>query len=161
MKLTNKDTAEYLHRCYTAVDGLWFVKAEEKYGFNASLDLDEEVWKVIPKIQARFLKHKLGKNSGLMSLIECFSVKLNLDGFKFKIEKTSRNVVKIIISSCPWHNIMVKSNRAEFSEKIGSRICNAEYGVWAKEFGNNISFKLEDKICGGSRFCTLTFRSGK
>jgi len=161
MKLTGKDTAEYLNRCYSAVDGLWFVKTEEKYGFDAALDLDEEVWKVMPKIQARFLKHKLGISRGLMSLIKCFSVKLNLDGFKFKIEKPNRNEVKIIISSCPWHNIMVKSNRAELSEKVGSRICSAEYNVWAKEFGNGISFKLEDKICKGSRFCILTFRNIK
>ena len=76
MKLTDKETTEYLHRCYTAVDGLWFVKVEERYGFNTALDIDEEVWKVIPKIQARFLKHKLKKERGLEALLECFSTKL-------------------------------------------------------------------------------------
>ncbi len=59
MKLTDKEISEYLHRCYTAADGLWFVKVEEKYGFDSALDIDKEVWKVIPKIQSRFLKNKL------------------------------------------------------------------------------------------------------
>jgi len=51
MKLTDKEIAEYLHRCYTAVDGLMFVKVEEKYGFDVAPNIDEEVWKVMPKIQ--------------------------------------------------------------------------------------------------------------
>lgn len=156
MNLTEKEALKYLHRCYTAVDGLWFLKVEEKYGFNTALNIDEEVWKVMPKIQARFLKNKLKKDQGLEALLECFSAKLKLDGFKFKTEKTN-DKLKIIISSCPWHNIMIKSNRTGLSEKIGSRICAAEYSVWAEEFGENISFKLKDKICRGSSFCILVF----
>jgi len=160
MKLTEKETLEYLHRCYTAVDGLWFLKVEEKYGFDTSLNIDEEVWKVMPKIQARFLKNKLKKDHGLEALRECFSAKLKLDGFKFKTEKTNSKL-KIIISSCPWHNIMIKSNRTALSEKIGSRICTAEYSIWADEFGENISFKFIDKICRGSSLCILTFETGR
>ena len=52
--LTNKDRAEYYNRSYKAVDGLWFVKAEEQFDFDTALELDKEVWKVMPKIQARF-----------------------------------------------------------------------------------------------------------
>lgn len=158
MKLTDEEALKYLHRCYTAVDGLWFVKIEEKYGFDTALNIDEEVWKVVPKIQARFLKNILKKDCGLEALLECFSAKLKLDGFKFKTEKTSSKL-KIIISSCPWHNTMIKSDRTSLSEKIGSRICAAEYSVWAQEFGNDIKFTLEDKICRGSSSCILTFKT--
>ena len=159
MKLTDEEALKYLHRCYTAVDGLWFVKIEERYGFDAALDIDEEVWKVVPKIQARFLKNKLKKDLGLEALLKCFSAKLKLDGFKFKTEKTSSKL-KIIISSCPWHNILIKSNRARLSKKISSRICAAEYSVWAQEFGEGISFKLKDRICKGNSFCIITFEEG-
>lgn len=158
MGLSKKDAAEYLHRSYTSVDGLWFVKVEEKFGFDTALDIDEEVWKIVPKIQARFLKEKLKRKSGLDALLECFSEKLKLDGFKFKTEKTA-NKLKIIISSCPWHNIMIKSNRTSLSEEVGSRICNAEYSVWAHEFGDGIKFRIEGKICTGSPSCTLIFKT--
>jgi len=53
LKLTDKQIVEYFKRSYTAVDGLWFMKVEEIYGFDTALDIDEEVWKVMPKIQAR------------------------------------------------------------------------------------------------------------
>ena len=91
MELTDKEIAEYLHRCYTTADGLWFVKVEEKYGFDIALDIDKEVWKIMPKIQSRFLKNKLRKDRGLDALLECFSVKLKLDGFEFKTEKPDAN----------------------------------------------------------------------
>lgn len=110
------------------------------------------------KIQSQFLKNKLREDRGLDALLECFSMKLKLDGFEFKTEKPDDNKIKITINNCPWHNIMVNSSRSGLSEKVGSKICSTEYNLWAKEFGDNINFKLEDQICKGSRFCILTFQ---
>ena len=59
-KLSSQQVAEYFSRSYRAVDGLWFMKVEEKLGFDAALELDNEVWKVMPKIQARMIKQFLG-----------------------------------------------------------------------------------------------------
>ncbi|OGD37222.1 hypothetical protein A2V94_03670 [Candidatus Atribacteria bacterium RBG_16_35_8] len=157
MKLSDKETLEYFHRSYTAVDGLWFVKVEEKYGFDTALDIDKKVWEVMPKIQSRFLKNKLKLDNGIKALIECFKVKLKLDSFKFKTEKLNEHKIKIIIHSCPWHNIMIKSGRIDLSKKVGSTICNTEYMIWAKEFGDNITFKLEKQICKGQGPCIIIF----
>ena len=33
-KLTNRQIIEFFSRSYKASDGLWFIKAEEKYGFD-------------------------------------------------------------------------------------------------------------------------------
>ena len=51
VKLSSKQVADYFNRSYKAVDGLWFLKVEEKYGFDTALELDNEVWKILPKIQ--------------------------------------------------------------------------------------------------------------
>ena len=63
--LTDKQAALYFHRCYVAADGLWFMKAEEKHGLVAALEVDEQVWKVLPKIQARMLKAMLHVDQGI------------------------------------------------------------------------------------------------
>ncbi len=63
--LTDEQKTEYFRRSYTAVDGLWFMMVEEKYGFEATLKLDEAVWKVLPKIQARTIKAMMKLSSGL------------------------------------------------------------------------------------------------
>jgi len=64
-ELTEKDVSEYFHRSYKTADGLWFIKTEERFGFDTALEIDAGVWQVIPKIQARFLKKKLNKDKGL------------------------------------------------------------------------------------------------
>jgi len=35
-ELDSQQIIEYFHRCYKAVDGLWFMKVEEKIGFAAA-----------------------------------------------------------------------------------------------------------------------------
>ena len=158
IELTDKQIAEYFHRCYKTVDGLWFMKVEEKYGFEVALDIDVEVWKVMPKIQARKLKSFCNLDKGIDALLECFTTKLHLDGFIFNVEKFKDDKgFKIIITDCPWHNTMVKSGREHLSGKIGTRICNTEYSIWAKEFGDDIKFELESQICNGSQSCILKF----
>jgi len=162
LKLTDKQIAEYFKRSYTAVDGLWFMKVEERYGFDTALDIDDDVWKVMPKIQARKLKSMGNRTGGLESLGECITTKLTLDGFEFKIEPSDdASILIITLTECPWHNIMIKSGREHLSEKVGSRICNTEYQVWAAEFGDTIKFELGDQICEGFKCCTLTFRKSK
>jgi hypothetical protein len=160
IRLSNKQIAEYFHRSYTVVDGLWFMKVEGKYGFEAALDIDNEVWKVFPKIQARLLK-SLGKTGdGIEALFECLTTKLTLEGFEFKAEKIgNRGDFKITINECPWHKLMIKSGREKLSGKVGTLVCNTEYSTWAFEFGSDIKFELKDQICKGSQSCILQFKS--
>lgn len=160
IQLTPQQIAEYFQRSYTTVDGLWFMKIEEKYGFDAALDIDNEVWKVFPKIQARLLK-SLGKTGdGIEALFECLTTRLTLEGFKFKAEKIgNRGSFKITMNECPWHNLMIKSGREKLSGRVGTLICNTENSVWASEFGENIKFELKDQICQGSQSCILQFKS--
>ena len=154
--LTDNQRAEFFRRSYTALDGLWFMKVEERYGFEVALEVDNEVWKVVPKIQARQLKSMANLGGGIDALLECFTTKLALENFKFEVEK-GESGFKVLIKECPWHNLMVKSNREELSEKVGTLICNTEGSVWASEFGEKISFELKGQICKGENFCTLKF----
>ena len=59
---------EYLRRSYFVVDGLWFVKTEETSSFDHALDLDEEVWRILAKIQTRKARELLA--GGQLSVSE-------------------------------------------------------------------------------------------
>jgi hypothetical protein len=158
IQLNDKQIADYCYRSYTAADGLWFMKVEEKYGFAAALEIDNEVWKVLPKIQARMLKSMGNVENGMEALLECFTTKLTLDGFTFRVERTGDDSgFRVIIERCPWYDLMVKSGREDLSGKVGTLICNTEYSVWASEFDDNIYFELQHQICQGSQFCILQF----
>lgn len=134
------------------------MKVEEKNGFDSALDVDREVWRVMPKIQARMIKSMLKLNNGAGALFEGLTTKLELEGFKFKAEKR-KNGFRITITDCPWHNLMIKSGREKLSGIVGATICGTEYPVWVSEFGETMHFKFESQKCKESECCTLDFES--
>ncbi|HWQ18542.1 MAG TPA: DUF6125 family protein [Methanotrichaceae archaeon] len=154
-KLTNEQAAQYFHRSYASADGLWFMKVEERRGFDEALEIDKEVWKVVPKIQARMLKSMLNTDTSPDALLECFSAKLDLEGFEFEARKDGDGI-RICIAKCPWHGLMVKSGRGHLSEKVNGLICGTENAVWASEFGR-LKFERESRICKGDKECVLRF----
>jgi hypothetical protein len=166
-ELTDAQKAEYFHKSYTSVDGLWFMKVEELFGFEEALELDRRVWSIFPKIQARTLRAMLGAEKGVAGLAQCLATKHSMEGFGFEVEAETEgddSSLKMIISKCPWRELMIKSGRVAFSERVGSAICNAEYGTWASEFGDDelrISFCIESQICKGDEVCVLRFEESK
>ena len=158
LTLNDKQRAEFYFLSYTRVDGLWFMKVEEKYGFDEALNIDSEVWKVMPKIQARLLKSFCKADSGAAALLECLSTKLTLDTHSYRIENIGANgSFRVIIEQCPWHHLMVNSGREHLAAKVGSRICQIEYSTWAAEFGDNIHFQMKEQLCNGSQRCVFEF----
>ncbi|MFC1919590.1 DUF6125 family protein [Chloroflexota bacterium] len=160
IELTPEQKSEFFHRSYKTVDGLWFMKVEERYDFEAALDIDDEVWKVFPKIQARMLKEMTGMKSGVEALFQCLITKMELDGFEFTAEKREDNLgFQLFIRGCPWHDVMVKSGRESLSEKVGGRICDSEYSVWVSEFSGDMKCEFKSRICRGADHCILAFGS--
>jgi hypothetical protein len=154
--LTDQQVIEYFRRSYKAADGLWFMKIEEKHGFDAALELDKEVWKVMPKIQARVVKSMLRLGEGEAALLKSLKAKLSLEGFKFKVKKRE-NGFQIQINNCPWQDLMVKSGREEYSGKVGTTICSVEYPVWISEFEAGMNFTLKTQKCTRSEHCIMNF----
>lgn len=155
-KLRSEQVAEYFSRSYKAVDGLWFMKVENELGFDAALELDNEVWEVMPKIQARLIKSFLGLESGIDALLESLMAKLELEGFRYTFEKND-NGFTITITDCPWHNLMIKSGRENLAKLVGKKICTTEYQVWASEIEKRVKFKLKSQKCDESEHCILDF----
>lgn len=158
VELKPEQVAAYFHRGYTAVDGLWFMKIEERYGFDVALEIDVAVWGVMPKIQARKLKELIGLDHGVDALRECFTTKLSLEKFDYVVKNDpDGRGFEVQVTQCPWYDFLKKSGRQHLAERIGNRICNTEYAVWATEFGNGISVRLGDQLCAGCDVCRIRF----
>jgi Family of unknown function (DUF6125)/L-2-amino-thiazoline-4-carboxylic acid hydrolase len=158
--LTDKQKMEYFYRSYVAADGLWFMKIEENYGFEAALEMDEAVWKVLPKIQSRIIKSMMNLDKGLDGLEQAVAARLDLEGFGFELERDKSSIV-VIIRKCPWHDLILKSGRENIFERVGDLICRVENLAWASEFGgpgsDEIRFQREDGLCKGAKRCVLRF----
>jgi len=136
------------------------MKLEDKFDFDTALEVDNEVWKVFPKIQAREIKTMLKAKEGIEDLKHCLTTGFELKGFVFTVENVDKNKgFDIVITSCPWHTMIAKSHRAHLSAKVGDTICRTEYSTWAAEFGDNIifAFDTQKRICAGGQECVLHF----
>ena len=158
IELSGNQAADFFHRCYTAIDGLWCMKLEERYGFDTALEIDNDVWKVFPKIQARKLKELTNLGNGIESLRKSFTTKLTLEGFSYKVAKLEGDEgFQITVERCPWHDIITTSGREELSARVGNTICKTEYSVWASEFGDDIQYEHQYRLCEGSKTCVMQF----
>ncbi len=161
IELTDAQKAEYFHRSYTAVDGLWFMKTEERYGFDKTLDIDVAVWGVMPKIQARKLKSLTGLESGIDALFECLTTKLTIEDYDFQASRDGDGGMTISAARCPWVDLLAKSGRQHLAGKIGHHICDTEYAAWATEFGPGIAVEFGERICDGCSRCVVRFKPSR
>lgn len=151
--------AAYFARSFKAVDGLWFMMVEEEHGFDEALRIDEAVWRVLPKIQARRMRELLGQGQGLAALRECLTTHLAWEGHAIECALDEQGGhLDICIRDCPWLALLRKSNREHLAEQIGPRICTAEYSTWGAEFGEEICFRLGETVCQGAEDCLLQYR---
>ena len=149
---------EMLRRSYGAVDGLWFVMCEQRLGFEAALELDDDVWQVMPKIQARKARQVLGlAGSTLDELARALGLKLAAEGHTFEISQTPERL-EVRVHECPWYDALAKSDRLHLARQIARVICTNEANGWAAEFGQQAEFDFEAGKCCGGECCRFVFR---
>lgn len=149
---------EYLRRSYTAVDGLWFVKLEEEFGFDKALEIDEKVWRIMSKIQARKAKELLEiKGNSSEELLQALILKFEAENYQYECLKREPGRLEIAIKNCPWLTILKKAGRLHLAEKVAKSICPPEFASWAKEFGAKSTCQFLSLQCAGDKTCHLTF----
>jgi hypothetical protein len=147
--------ADYLRKCFISVDGLWFMKAEEDAAFEKALELDIEVWKVLPKIEARTIKELLGLGNGMQALRQALEFKLSAEDSRFELSPLGQDGFMLEVRDCSWVAHIKQANREQFLERISESICSLEFGSFALEFGSDIIVKHDRSSCcfeGGCRF---------
>ena len=148
--------AEYLRRSYFAADGLWFMKVEERLGFDEALRLDVEVWSILAKIQARKARELLGVEGGsLADLVEALRLRFTAEGYSFTVAGETPEHAEIEISGCPWVELLRKSGRQELAARVADAICPTDLGAWAREFDPAITVSFPERICDGCGTCRV------
>jgi hypothetical protein len=132
---------------------------ERESDFKEALKVDVEVWKVMPKIQARKVKDLLGLRSGSMEdLLKALSFKFEAEDFGYRVLKKTEKMLSVEIQVCPWYKLLEKSNRQNLGMHIGRSICPPEYENWGKEILKDCQFQMESAICGGKKVCRLDYK---
>jgi len=149
--------ADYLRKCFVSVDGLWFMKVEQGADFEKALELDIEVWKVLPKIEARTIQELLDIGKGMQALRQALEFKLSAEDSRFKLSPLGHNGFTLEVRDCSWVAHIRKANREQFLERISESICSLEFGTFASEFGSNISVEHDCSSCRSEGGCLFYF----
>lgn len=130
------------------LDGLWFLKLEEEFGFEKALEIDDKVWKVYGKIEARRLRRfyeNLGQLEGKSSLeiLDIISGKsLFNKTLKYRTNIQDENTLFFIVDGCKTYEGMCKVGRDESEiHSVCYEIGIAFFEAFAKEIDPN--FKIE------------------
>jgi hypothetical protein len=157
MTHTPEQLIEMLRRSYGAVDGLWFVMCEERLGFETALELDDAVWQVMPKIQARKARQVLGLTGHTLDeLARALGLKLAAEGHTFEVSQTAERL-EVRVDECPWHDALAKSDRMHIATQVARVICTNEANGWATEFGQQAGFDFAAGKCCGGECCRFVF----
>lgn len=153
---TDREITEYLRRSYGAVDGLWFVKVEERHGFDEALRLDVAVWEILAKLQARKARELLGiAGRRPADLARALELKFVAEGYTYRITAPSPHRVEIEIAACPWLEMLRKSGREALAAPVAEAICPADFGAWAREFDPRLIVTISDRMCDGGCACRV------
>ncbi len=119
---------ELCSRSAYTLDGLWFTLVEEKYGIDAALEIDIEVWRKLCLVQARRVPKYLPikESSPMRRLIRVIELDPVLNVFKPKaVELTDERAV-LRFTDCPPQKARLRDGRGEFPCKsVGMAFLNS------------------------------------
>ena len=148
-----EERIEKLQKLYGALgqvlDGLWFTVLEKAVGFEKAYEVDDEVWRVYSRKEAKRLRSHFGFTTpGVEDIKNVLRYSLFAQSLEFELEvvQNSPLVIRLIISSCKTYSGMVKIGRPEDQAQ---KICK---GIGLTYFGN-----LMDEISPGVQYkCIYT-----
>ena len=124
-----------------AVDGLYFLGIEEKYGTEVATDIDQKVWETMGKIEARKIKEFFHITNlsipSLMQALQYSSWALDLEDKEIQIE-LNKGIIKN--KKCRVQNTRLSKGLTEFACKP------VRFGfltAFAKEFNPKITVTCE------------------
>jgi hypothetical protein len=126
-----------------AVDGLYFLGIEERFGTEGATEIDRKVWDVMGKIEARRLKETLEiHGNDVQAMITALSVSswaLDLEDREIELEKDR---AKIRNTNCRTQKTRLKKGLDEFP----CRMVRWDYlKAFAREFNEDIV--VECRVC--------------
>jgi hypothetical protein len=129
---------DYLLRQYRLVDAYWFLAVEKKFGLDAAVELNEEVWELLSAKTAREIKRRFQiTEKGLDGFVKALSYYpwTKITGYGIKKEEES---VSLTVEHCPPQEGRIKSGLGEFPCK---KMHIKDFTAFAKEIDERIEVR--------------------
>ncbi|MFH1625160.1 MAG: DUF6125 family protein [Pseudomonadota bacterium] len=118
------DLIKAYSRLFLALDGFWFLAVEERFGYQAALDIDTKAWEGYFPYEARLLRRVLGiEEEGIPGIIETLKHSAFVPCMEQQIEESSERRGVFALYKCPSLEAMENAGRKEFTcEPVGTTV---------------------------------------
>ena len=101
---------------WLAMDGLWFLAVEERFGLEMAIELDRAVWERFSPIEARRILKRRGisPGGGLPSLAEALRFRLYAGINEQEIRWTDNGTLVLVMKTCRVHEARNRDGRLPF-----------------------------------------------
>jgi len=115
-KIPPEKLVELCSRSSYTLDGLWFTLVEEKFGLDAALEIDVEVWRRLCLVQARRVQKyfTIDEGSPIRNLIKVIELDPLLAVFKPRAAELTDNRAVLRFTDCPPQKARIRDGRGEF-----------------------------------------------
>ena len=115
--VTREKLADVFSRSILAVDGLWFLAVENKYGHEAALELDIEVWEKMGPIQARRTVNNFAPkdDNPIRTLVRALLADSVLCIFRPEVTIVTNNKAVLRCTDCPPQRARIRAGKGEFN----------------------------------------------
>jgi len=127
-QISREKLVELCSRAAYTLDGLWFTVMEDKYGLDAALEVDIEVWRSLGAIEAKRVQKyfDIDEGSPIRTLIKVVEVDPLLAIYKPKTLELSDDRAVLCFTDCPPQKARIRNGRGQFPCKgIGLELCVA------------------------------------
>ena len=107
----------YARQCM-AIDGYWFMKAEDRWGHEAAFDLDMKVWERLSAIEARRVARALKlKDSSMGEILRAFTYSPTWLTLGLQADLIDENQAVLTTTDCFVQKNRLEQGRVEFACK--------------------------------------------
>ncbi len=142
-ELSSETLLEIMRGAYFAIDGIWFLAVEEKFGFDMAFEVDKDVWKKYGAVMARRIRKHLGlMKQDIPAIVETMKTLFLLEDWKIEAVEVSENEALLKVEFCPWYSYLKKAGREKAISKLCPEICLTLFNAWAKEINPNVTVRM-------------------
>lgn len=125
---------------WLAMDGLWFLAVEDRFGLATAIELDRAVWEKFSPLEARRIMRRRGiaPGGGLPALADALRFRLYARLNDQEIRWTERGTLVLEMKACRVHEARNRDRRPPFPCRSVGLV---EYGAFARAVDERIAVR--------------------
>ncbi len=157
--VSTEDKLFFFERNWYTLDGLWFICAEVKVGWETALKIDVAMWiQLLTTVIRRIKRYLKIETNTINDIIKILTFRWSIEGWDYKLLKYNESEQHIGIITCPYKEMMDRNpDRRNRIKLICKNMCLPFYKKVIEDFNPDITFEVDKSQGFGADMCNFKF----